>query len=192
MINIETVVVSALSGLGGSGLAVFLGRKWVEHRLNKSLEAFKTDLNKELDIIRHELSLVLSSFERNIEHVFDYYSIYYKYYRLCQKITLIDFTKTKEGAVINTKDIFLDDLDQIVKEWSQIEGRMRLILPNEIIVKHDKSVIAFNSVRDLVKSYESYQEKPREELESKFKELDNIKNEMELALKEYLRSEKIY
>ena len=187
----ETVIVSIFSAIGGTSLTIFLGRKWIEKKFSENLEEFKSNLVKELDIIRHELNLIRSSFEGNIEYVFEYFSIFYRYYRLCQEAALVDIVKTKEGKFLKTRERFIDNLDQVVEEWMLIEGRIRLILPDNIVVIHEKSIEAFNAFRGLVKSYKKEQDKPRKELESAFKEVHKIKDEMASALRTYLRTEKM-
>ena len=180
MINLETVLTSLGSAIISSGTLFLLGRMWIAKKLNENLEEFKSKLVKELEIVRHELNLVNTSFRGNIEYIFEYFSIVYRYYRLCQEVSHHSMIKTLKGDMVSTKERFISKLDGVIDDWKAIEGRIRLVFPEDILVIHDKFLNSFNSIKAIVISYSKEKEKPTKELKIAFEELHNIKDEMKL------------
>lgn len=141
--------------------------------------------------INNEYAIRRSFFGNNIDTIFKYYTIFYEYYRLCQKVTNADIVRNKDGSEISTRDIYINNLDSTVNKWLDIEGKIQLILPEKLLQIHHESVDKFNNFRHTMKSYSKDNEKPKKRLKSDFEEINEIKDNLKKALKEYLRAEKV-
>lgn len=139
----------------------------------------------------NEYAIRKSFYKNNISIILKFYSIHYAYYRLCQQVTLPDIIIDQSGNRISAKEYFKNNLGRIIKDLADIEGKIRLILPKDILEVHDLLLIDFNTFRDTMYSYNNPEDKPKEKLITNFKKIDKSKINLEKLLKKYLRSEKI-
>ena len=141
-------------------------------------------LNSEYDIRR-------SFYENNINIIFEYYTIFYQYYRLCQKTATVDIIRDRHGKEISTRDLLINGIVKFVDSILEIESKIQLILPDNILSLHEESIKQFNAFRNVMKSYNLEHEKPKDDLKAKFELIDKQKDLIRNSLKEYLRSEKV-
>lgn len=114
-------VVIALSG--------WLGNLWAK----RILQHEQSRLQAQLEELRHELSLTKSSYERYLDLILEYYTVFYRHYRMCQRTARADaHRRLPNGEITETKDEFLAALGGFIAEWRAQEGKIRLLpsLPN--------------------------------------------------------------
>lgn len=168
------------------GLITWIGVLFQQRILQKEQHKLSETLQK----LQNELELEKSSYEHYLELIMNYYSTYYDHYRLCQHACEADAIKNPDGSITNTKITFDSQLDEFLKKWSAQEGKIRLLLPAEILSTHEESIKAFNEVRAAVNKFKNSNETRAVKLAA-FENLHRVKNEMEKLLRAFLRTESL-
>ncbi len=98
---VAAVVASFGSGaLIVIGLSAWLGNLWAKRILQTESAAFQ----REIESIRHELNITKSSYDQRLSFILEYYAVFYRHYRLCQRTALADaHRKPPDGPVQFTK-----------------------------------------------------------------------------------------
>lgn len=180
--------VAASFGTGAAvviGLSRWLGGLWASRILQNERAGFERALSDHV----HELGLAKSSYDRYLELILDYYSMFYEQYRFCQRVSAADAYRHKEtGITVHTKGEFLSKLDEILEEWARREGKIRLLLPSAILEIHMEAISAFNAFKRSVEEFDTTHE-TRAAKEQAFVEVDRVKKCMESSLRAFLRTE---
>ena len=168
------------------GLITWIGVLFQQRILQKE----QHKLSAIIQNLQNELELEKSSYEHYLELIMNYYSTYYDHYRLCQHACEADAIRSPDGSITNTRTIFDSQLDAFLEKWSAQEGKIRLLLPAEILSTHEKSIEAFNEVRAAVSKLNKSNETRAVKLAA-FENLHKVKNEMEKLLRAFLRTESL-
>ena len=186
------IASAILTALGGAtivvfGLSAFLG-KTIATRLAQNQNE---KILAKIEELKSELSLTQKSYERQLEHVVDYYSLYYQHYRRCQKVAESEILRHPETGDRCTKKVFEDALDGFKGKWDSLEPRIRLILPRDAYTLHEESVEHFNRFNELLKALPNNMRNEKEALREQFKVIDEAKERLENCLRSYLRTNEI-
>lgn len=182
--------VAASFGIGAAivvALAKYLGDLWAKRALQN--EAAK--LQEKLEELRHDLSLTRSSYENHVNLILNYFDMFYRHYRLCQRAASADAFRQPDGEIRHTKEEYLENLDSFMAEWAQHEGKIRLILPEGTLALHERSVDCFNRFTKAVKAFRGDDE-TRDAKKDAFVEIERVKADLEGTLRQFLRTEKLF
>jgi hypothetical protein len=155
-------------------------------------EVARRRFQKRMESLKNEFAIIQTTFEKNYSFIFDYYTNFHKHYRACQKVVNADAIEYPDQSIKDTEELFIDNLDAYVNDLNDIEPKIRLIFPEQLILTHEHSVSVFNNFRGLVKSYYQKRIKPKDDVIFAFKRIDEVKKELERGLKKYLRTEKLF
>ena len=184
------IVGLILASFGGGAaiiiaLSSWLGNLWAK----RILQHERGRIEAELAAIRHELSIVRTSYEHHLNLLLNYYDTFWRHYRMCQEAANVDATRDRDGNITDTKDKFLNALGSFLEEWLSKEGQIRLILPEPLMECHEAAINAFNRFRDAIDAFDTSPE-TRQEKEDAFLEIHSIKDNMEEGLRKFLRTER--
>lgn len=157
------------------GLSSYLGDLWAKRILQTEL---------------HEFGLAKSSYEHYLDLILEYYQVFYRHYRMCQRAANADAHRLPDGTITTTQDEFFDALDDFLVEWAAKEGKIRLLLPSKILELHVEAIDCFNVFKKSVDGFRK-DDKTRQAKVEAFRELENVKSQLENALREFLRTEKL-
>jgi len=175
----SAAVVIALSG--------WLGNLWAKRILQQE----QSRLQAQLEELRHELSLSKSSYERYLDLILDYYTVFYRHYRMCQRTARADaHRRLPNGEITYTKDEFPKALDGFIADWKAQEGKIRLLLPSRILEIHSEAIQCFNRFKRAVEEFKTT-EASRKEKEEAFQAVEDVKTRLETGLRDFLRTEKL-
>ena len=174
-------LVGAVALSFGGGAVIVIG-----------LSAWLADLfaKRTLQREQHELGLAKSSYDHYLDLILEYYRIFYRHYRLCQRTANADGHRQPEGEITYTKDEFLAGLDTFLADWATQEGKIRLLLPSRILALHEEAIDCFNRFKRAVDQFKK-DDKTRKEKKDAFAAVESIKSRIEEALREFLRTEKL-
>lgn len=189
--EILTVASTVTLSFGGGaviviGLSGWLGNIWAKRILQNESAA----LQRKLEELRHEMALTKSSYEHYLDLILNYYSTFYRHYRLCQRTASADAHRTPDGEITHTKDEFLAQIDQFLREWADQEGRIRLLLPAKIMSVHEDAIKCFNDFKRAIDAFK-HDEESHEKKKVTFRAVDEVKSRMEVLLREFLRTEQL-
>jgi hypothetical protein len=192
---IESVIVSSTRDLllvsGGAAAVVLALVSWLGGLWQKRiLQQEKSMLMQHLESYRHELRLVGSSYDQYLDLILDYYNHYFKHYRLCQRACCVDAHEQPDGEITYTIDEFDAALDDFLCGWASQEGKIRILLPGNLLELHEKSIDAFNGVKRAVEGFSKDYETRQKKYEA-FGVLDAVKTEVEIELRKFLRTESL-
>ncbi|MCH8942947.1 MAG: hypothetical protein IIA48_10990 [Bacteroidetes bacterium] len=156
------------------------------------VEIARQRFQKRLESLKNEFVIIQTAFENNYSFILEYYTNFHKHYRDCQKVVNADLIEYPDQTTKDTEELFIENLDNYVNDLNDIEPKIRLIFPEQLILTHEHSVNVFNNFRNLVKSYYQKSMKPKDDVVFAFKRIDEIKKELEKGLKKYLRTEKLF
>jgi hypothetical protein len=162
------------------GLFIPIILHFVKSKINISI-------NENLVKIKTEYAVSKLTYEHLLPLLLDFYSNLQRYYRICQNAQHCDVIKQRDGTENTTKNLFIDNLDDIVDEWNKNEAKMRLLLPDELLDLSDSLMKAFNKFRNGMK-----EKLDKSQLYDLFVIIDDRKQEFEHALKQHLRIEELY
>jgi len=208
--DLLTIVITALAGFGGGAVVVAALIKWlgelaarrilqnesaglmqkleeVKHELSLKQTSHESLLTRELESIKHELSLQKTSYDKYLTLLLDYWDVFYRHYRLCQRSAAADAHRVGDKITF-TKDEFFENLDGFLDRWKQHEGSIRLILPSPLRALHGEAIDSFNQFKDVMKRFYA-DDSLRREKEQAFQAIDEVKQKLEQALREFLRTE---
>ena len=180
---------TTIAALGGwaalvAALSHWLGELWAKRILQ--IEGAK--LSQQLAAITHELGLQKSSYEQHLGLLLDYYSSFYRHYRLCQRAANADAYRMPDGELVWTKDTFFDGLDTFLSDFRSQEGKIRLILPSHLLDLHGEAIDCFNGFKDVMKSVR-HDEQSKAAKAAAFARIDAVKQRIERNLRGFLRTE---
>lgn len=157
------------------GLSSYLGDLWAKRILQNEL---------------HELGLAKSSYDHYLDLILEYYQIFYRHYRMCQRAANADGHRLPDGTITSTQDEFLEALDGFLIDWAAQEGKIRLLLPSKILALHGEAIDSFNTFKRSVEGFRK-DDKTRQAKMDAFKNVEGVKSRLEEALREFLRTEKL-
>jgi hypothetical protein len=187
----SSFIITTLGAFGGWALVVaalthYLGDTFAKRALQR--EASK--LSEQLAALSHELKLRESSYVKHLDLLLDYYSIFYGHYRRCQNATNHDLIRYPDGTEIKTRQVFQDQLEQYLTDSKATEGRLRLVLPESLMLLNEEAIDAFNTFKDAMKR-EKYDEVFHAQKREAFAKIQSVKERIEADLREFLRTEKL-
>lgn len=157
------------------GLSSYLGDLWAKRILQTEL---------------HELGLAKSSYDHYLDLILEYYQVFYRHYRMCQRAANADGHRLPDGTITSTQDEFFEALDDFLVDWGAKEGKVRLLLPSRILKLHIEAIDCFNIFKKSVEGFRKNDETRQAKVEA-FRELENVKSQLEDALRKFLRTEKL-
>ena len=123
--------------------------------------------------------------------VVDYYAKFWKHFQLCKRAACSEQTRDRvTGEMKDTRDMYLDRIEVELKEWRDFEGRIRLLLPLELLEIHQEAIGKFNELNDAIYEYDGSNELA-DKKRAVFEELAEIKIQLEDGLRNYLRTESL-
>lgn len=182
--------VAASFGVG-AGIVVVLSKYLGELWAKRALQSEAAKLQEKLEELKHELSLTRSSYENHIALILEYFAVFYRHYRLCQRAAGADGHRQPNGEITNTRDEYLEKLDEFLDEWAHGEGRIRLLLPEQALKLHQEAIDCFNRFTHAVKGFQK-DEKTRAEKTAAFAEVERVKKELERTLRQFMRTERLF
>ena len=192
IVDILKVVSAVAASFGGGAVIVialsgWLGNLWAKRILQNESAV----LQRSLEQLRYEMALSKSSYEHYLDLILNYYSIFYRHYRLCQRTASADaHRRTDTGEITYTKEEFLSKLDQFLKNWNEQEGSIRLLLPAKLLSTHEEAIKSFNEFKRVIDSFE-HDDESHEKKKTAFRAIDEVRSRMENYLREFLRTENL-
>lgn len=185
------LVAAVVVSFGGGAVIVVALARWLAGiTAQRILQKEGAALQRQLEELKHELSLSKSSYEHYLSLILDYYAVFYQHYRLCQRTAEADAHRLPEGIITYTKDEFFEKLDPFLEDWRKQEGRLRLLLPAKALLVHEAAVAAFNQFKRAVDNFLGTEE-TRDPKRKAFAEVERVKSEMESVLRDFLRTERL-
>jgi signal transduction histidine kinase len=187
--NWSTFIITTLGAFGGWAVVVaalthYLSDIFAKRALQREASRF----SEQLAGLSHELKLRESSYSKHLDLLLEYYSIFYRHYRLCQNATNQDAHRMPDGTVIKTKEVFFEQLDSYLSESKAQEGKARLVLPTALLQLNEAAIEAFNEFKDAMKR-DRYDEEFQEQKRKAFGRVHSVKEQLESGLREFLRTE---
>lgn len=192
LFDVITLVSAIAVSFGGGAVIVialssYLGDIWAKRILQKEYAT----LQRGIEEVKHDLSLEKSSYEHYLELILDYYRVFYRHYRLCQRTASADAHRdSPDSPIVYTQDEFLVNLDQFLVDWAEQEGRIRLLLPSKLLELHGEAIQSFNEFKRVVMLYRPEEEQRQKKYDA-FKKIDAVKQQLEHGLRAFLRTEKL-
>lgn len=187
-----TTAAAILLSLGG-GAAIVAGLfRWLgDITAKRILQKEQNVVLFQIEELRKELGLTALSYDKHVHHVVDYYAMFYRHYQLCQRTAHADILRWPDREDIDTKKDFLDKIDNFAEDWNSRQGLLRLILPSCILAIHEEIISALNDFKDKVQDFDRSKQKTRDELQQSFVGIDSLKRQLETALRNHLRTDKV-
>ena len=157
------------------GLSSYLGDLWAKRMLQNE---------------QHELGLAKSSYDRYLDLILEYYQVFYRHYRMCQRAANADAHRLPDGTITFTQDEFLEALDGFLVDWAAQEGKIHLLLPSRILELHGEAIDCFNVFKRAVEGFRKDDTTRQAKVEA-FRKVEGVKSKLEDALREFLRTEKL-
>jgi hypothetical protein len=187
-----TIAGTILTSLGGGALIVAVLLKWLGGIIAKRiLQREQSALLTSLEDLKQELELVRLSYGKHVQHVVDYYTMFYKLYQLSQCTAHADLIRHPDREDLDTKKDYLSKVDDIASDWNNRQGLLRLVLPQQTLTLHERAISEFNNFKNLVKAYDRNSMESRNALNDCFRKINEIKQEIENCLRVYLRTDKV-
>ena len=188
--EIGATILLSLGGASAIILAVssWLGKVWASRILEKDRAHYR----REVDTYTHQLSIQKTAYERYLDLIVDYHDLMYRHYRLCQLTERADTIIHPDKGEINTKQHFMISLDSFRDSLGEIEGKLRIILPKNILDEHNELIGEFNNFRAIVKEFSNSAESlDRMKLNQSMEKIVNLQSQHEISLRELLRTENV-
>jgi len=190
--SIWSITGAILASLGGAGLIVAALLKWLGQVVaNRILQNEQSQLATNLEKLRQELGLTQLSYDRHVQHVVDYYAMFYKSYQLARRTEQADLVWHPDREDLDTKKDYLARIDDIADDWNGRQGLLRLVLPCEALKLHVQAIDAFNTFKNLVAAYDGNNHQSREALRESFLKIEAIKKQLESCLRVHLRVDSV-
>lgn len=184
------IAAVTLSFGGGAAMVIalsgWLGDLWAKRILQRE----RASLQGQLEELKHELGLAKSSYEHYVDLILDYYKIFYRHYRMCQRTAHADAHSQPGGEITYTKDEFLTALDTFLSDSAAQEGAIRLLLPAKALELHSEAIDCFNKFKSAVDRFKGT-DQTRKAKKDAFLAIESVKSRMETTLREFLRTEKL-
>ena len=187
--ELSSVLIHVLAAFGGwtvvvAGFVYYLG----DLHAKRTLQREASKLSEQVASLGHELSLRKSSYERHLDLVLAYYSSFYRHYRACQAAAEKDAVELPDGKRVSMKDRFFEELEDYLVRSAVNEGQLRLILPSKALAIHSETIRVFNDFKRVMER-KHYDEEFHRGKTSAFLELHELKEQLELTLRDFLRTE---
>lgn len=178
--NALTLIGAVTISFGGGaaiviGLSAYLGDLWAKRILHNE---------------QYELGLAKSSYDHYLDLILEYYQIFHRHYRMCQRAANADGHRLPDGTITSTQDEFLEALDGFLIDWRAHEGKIRLLLPSKILELHCEAIECFNLFKRAVEGF-SKDDITRQDKIDAFMKVESVKLRLEEALRGFLRTEKL-
>lgn len=154
----------------------------------RTLQAEASRLSERVNELAHELKLRESAYGKHLDLLLEYYSTFYRHYRLCQNATNQDAHQFPDGRLVKTRDVFFEQLDEYLSESKAQEGKARLLLPAHLLALHEEAINAFNEFKDSMKRT-IYDEVFHESKRNAFEKVEATKTKLETGIRAFLRTE---
>jgi hypothetical protein len=181
----------AVSFGGGAAIVIALSGYLADLWAKRALQREGSELHAKLEEFKHELSLAKSSYDHYLDLILEYYRVFYRHYRMCQRAASSDAVRAiPDGPIVFTKDEFFSNLEVFLAEWDAQEGKIRLLLPAKLLELHSEAIDAFNDFKDAVADFRK-DDPTRKAKEEAFSKVERVKIQVETALREFLRTENL-
>ncbi|WP_162618012.1 hypothetical protein [Shewanella halifaxensis] len=179
-------IIGVLGGVSAIliGLFAFYGKSLLIRIASK----YNENVLKELEKVKAEMILNQKSYESQLPFIVDYYTLFYKQYRRCQQYANFEIIKHPDLGEVCTKNLFECELDSFKTSWDEIEPRVRLILPKKAYQLHCEVTESFNLFTQESKKLSGNSHEKKKNLRDVFKNIHEIKETLELLLREHLRA----
>lgn len=185
------LVAAVTTSFGSGAVVVILLSKWLGGLwAGRILQEERGKIEVKLSEFGHELSLAKASYDHYLDLVLDYYKVFYRHYRICQRASEADAHRQSDGSITRTKDEYFDALDAHLVDWAEREGKLRILLPSPILATHVEAVNAFNSFKRAIQKFDTSEEARRSKKDA-FIAIDAVKQKLEQQLREFLRTENL-
>lgn len=188
--EISGAIIASLGGAGALIIALssYIGKLWA----SKILEADRQKYQQELQKLIHNLSVRKTAYEKYLDLIVNYHDLIYKHYRLCQQTEHADIIRHPEQGEYSTKEDFMEKIDNFVEEMGSVEGKLRIILPQEILDIHNELVGDFNEFKDIVKKFDNSSESSdRHKLNEAMKNIVSRQKLLEQSIRNLLRTQDV-
>jgi|CXWL01.1.fsa_nt_gi hypothetical protein len=186
------IAAAIFLSLGGAGVIVGALFKWLgEVTLERIVRKEQNAVLISLEALKQELGIAKFSYEKHIQHVVDYYAMFYRAYQLCQITSNSDLTRHPTKSEVDTKQFYMESIDEQAREWNEKVGVLRLVMPNAVLDLHAKAVDELNLFKTAVKIYRASETRDDAEIRGSFKRLHEIKCQLEAQLRTHLRADKV-
>lgn len=187
--ELTSILIWLLTVFGGWAVVVGALVYYLGDRLTKrAIQNEGAVISQALAALGHELKLRESSYAKHVDLLLQYYSVFYRHYRLCQNVVNQDARRQPDGTVIKTRDTYFDQLEGLLAEFREGEGRIRLVLPEHLLLIHEQSISVFNDFKDAIKR-DVYDDKYHQDKREAFARVLDVKKSMEVSLRDFLRTE---
>lgn len=188
---LSVVGAIAISFGGGAAIVIGLSAYLADLYAKRTLQRESSRLQEGLEAIKHELGLARSSYEHYLDLVLDYYQVFYRHYRLCQRTASADaYRELLGGTITDSRDEFFEKLDDFLSAWAAQEGKIRLLLPARLLEIHGEAVDSFNEFKRAVDAFRK-DEITRQAKVDAFAKVENVKVRLESGIREFLRTERL-
>ena len=190
VIEVGAAVMAALGGAGVIlfGLSNWFGKIWAA----RILESDRNKYQERIEAISHQLSIRKTAYERYLDLIVEYHDLVYRHYRLCQQTERTDVVTHPDKSDIKTKSNYMDKIDDFKDHLSKIEGKLRIILPQETLNIHNELIGAFNGFSRIVKEFDNdAQSTDRHKLNEAMKKIVELQKQLEESLRSILRTENV-
>ncbi|MCD4652158.1 MAG: hypothetical protein K8S56_10310 [Candidatus Cloacimonetes bacterium] len=123
-----------------------------------------------------------------VREIIEYFEIYYAHYRICQSFAGSEALKQSD-RFIAARETFYKKQDVVMAEWNKRGGKIRLILPDNLLSLHKSSIDLFNEFSDTAGSHNPEDETSYNAIIEVFSRVHEIKNRLEQLIRRYLRDE---
>jgi hypothetical protein len=185
------IIVAVAASFGSGAIIVIALSKWLgDLWASRILQEERAKLEQKLADHAHELGLAKSSYDHYLDLILDYYKIFYRHYRLCQRVERADAHRQPDGTITHTRDDFLNAIDQHLQDWAEREGKIRILLPSPILATHMEAIDAFNRFKRTVDDFDSSVESHKAKHDA-FVVVDSVKQKLESQIRDFLRTEQL-
>ena len=167
-------------------LSNYLGNLWAKRILQREQSVLQTQIEE----LKHEFGLAKSSYDHYLDLILEYYRLFYRHYRMCQRTANADAHRQPDGTITFTQDEFLENLDTFLIEWAVLEGKIRLLLPSKILEIHSEAIDCFELFKHSVVDFHK-DDVTRQAKKDAFEKIESVKSRLEESLREFLRTEKL-
>lgn len=168
------------------------------NKVTRATELIKTEFLKQVENLRYEHGIMNRTFDIFVDNIIDYYSMLYNHYIECQRVSEFVYHLPMSGPAVPTSRLFIKELDKFADNWNAKLGKVVLLLPDDIIVLHDKIQDLFNEFRDIVMGRERFLQDQLDigksnyndfqiDLRKVFKKIHASKEEMQIIIRNILR-----
>ena len=146
---------------------------------------------KGIEELKKEIRFITINYEKHSKWITEFYSMFYRHYQLAQRTANADIIRHPDREDENTKQKYMETVDELADEWNKAQGVARILLPSNLLELHEEAVDKFNEFKNAVKKFDNSDETTRKNVMDRFKELHELKEKMEIGVRKYLRSDNL-